>query len=138
MARHIFLPYFFSKSYIPPILLWQVIFPQILLWQVIFSSNTTMASHIFLPYYYGKSYFPPILLWHVLCCSHTTIACHIFLPYSHGNLVTRNLFLSQEINSEEITFMVKLALLTCIITEILPKFLPEVINFVCTWFPGSS
>ena len=56
-------------------------------------------------------------------------------------LVTRNLFLSQEIRSchrkNNSLFWVKLALLICGITGLLPKISPEPINFMGTWFPGS-
>ena len=53
-------------------------------------------------------------------------------------LVTRNLFVSKEINrsKKNSLSLVKLALLTCGILGILP-FVPELINFVGTRFPGS-
>ena len=54
-------------------------------------------------------------------------------------LVTGNPFLSQEIycSKNNSLFWVKLALLICGITGLLLKILPEPINFMGTWFPGS-
>ena len=54
-------------------------------------------------------------------------------------LVTGNQFLSQEINcsKKNSLSLVKLTLLTFGIVGILPKLLPELINFMGTWFPGS-
>ena len=53
-------------------------------------------------------------------------------------LVTGNQILSQEINcsKKNLLSLIKLALLTSAITGIVPKILPELINFVGTWFPG--
>ena len=76
---------------------------------------------------------------------HNFVTIDIFLLkesnycYKKSILVTRNQFLWQEINSNQKNSLslVKLALIPCGFAGILQKNLPELMNFVRTWFPGS-